>query len=154
MRCHEIVGPCQPRDAVKQDNDILPIFGGTLGFFNRHLRNLDVPFRMFIKGRTDDFAFDRARDICHLLRTFINQEKNERDFRVVRLDAGGDVLQQRGFPTVRWSDNQPALPLPDRRKQIYHARREFRWIVLQFQLLIGVDRREIVEKGFSLGEVW
>ena len=72
---------------------------------------------------------------------------------MVRGDAVGDVLQQYGFPGPRRGDDQPPLPLADRREHIHDARRKVLRIELQIQLLIGVEGGQVVKKDLVAGRL-
>ncbi|CPS42084.1 Uncharacterised protein [Mycobacteroides abscessus] len=77
----------------------------TFCFFNHHFSNLNVTCRRFIKGRSHDFTANRTFHLGHFFWTFINQENDQNNFRIIANDGLCNALQQHGFTRFRRSHN-------------------------------------------------
>jgi hypothetical protein len=60
----------------------------------------------------------------------------------------GDILQENGLTGPGRGDDQAALPLADGGKHIHDPGGEILRIPFQFELLLGVKRRQVVEEDF------
>ena len=66
----------------------------------------DMPRRRFVKGRGHHLALHRALHIRHLLRPLIDQQNDEKAFRMIAFDRMGDVLQQHRLTGARRRHDQ------------------------------------------------
>ena len=73
----------------------------------------DVSGRGFVKGGTDDFAFDRAGHVCDFFGALVDEEDDERDFGMVLGNGVGNFLQEHGFARERGGDDHAALAFAD-----------------------------------------
>ena len=61
-------------------------------------------------------------------------------------DAVGDFLQQNGFAAFRRRNDEPAIAFADRCEQIHDAHGEFVRQYLEFEALVGIQGRQVVEE--------
>ena len=72
---------------------------------------------------------------------------------MVGRDRIGDVLQQHGLAGTGRRDDQAALSFTEGRKQIHDARTDVLAHRLEFQPLLGIQGRQIVEEDLVAGLV-
>jgi hypothetical protein len=116
------VGAGEAGDTVEQNHDVAPVFDQALGLFQNHVGNLDVPFGGLVEGGADHFSLDRTFHVGDFLRALIDQQHDQVDVLVVGHDRVGDFLEQNRLPGTRLRDDQPALPLADRREKVDQPR--------------------------------
>ena len=103
-----------------------------------------------VEGRSDDLGIDAGRHVGDFLRTLVDEEDDHIDLGVVGCDSVSDILQQDGLTRLGLCDDETTLPLTDRCEEVddthsdlvLHTRIVGR---LEAELLIGEDRREVVE---------
>ena len=95
-------------------------FDHPFGFLKHHFGDFYVARGLFVEGRGDDFGFDIAGHFGHFFGTFVDQQDDQVDFRMVVGDCVGDRLQQHRFTGFRLCHDQSPLAFPDRREQIDH----------------------------------
>ena len=145
-----VIGAAETRDRIEQDHHVASMLDQALGLFDHHFGDLNVARRRFVEGRGDHFAAHRALHVRHFFRALVDQQHDQIAFRMIGRDRLRDVLQQHGLAGARRRDDQGALALADRRDEIDDARGQFlaRWIFdLELQPLIGIKRRQIVERN-------
>ena len=147
-RSDGVIGAGQTRDGIEQDDHVALVFHEALGFFQDHFRDLDVSLRRLVEGGADDFALHGALHVRDFFRALVNQQHDERDFRVVAGDGVGERLQHHGFAGARRRDDQSALALADRAEQVEHSARQVFTRRLHFQAALGIERREVVKENF------
>ncbi len=89
------------------------MFHQPFGFFQDHLRHLDMALGRFVEGGADHLTVDGTLHVRDLFRPFIDQENDQDRVLMVLGGAVGDGLQDHGFARTRGADDQPALALPD-----------------------------------------
>src|SRR5262249_38799503 len=75
------------------------------------------------------------------------QQHDENDFFMILRDAVRNTLQHHRFPGPRSRHNQPPLPLSYGREEVEDTRRIFRWRVFKPELLLRVERSEVIEEN-------
>ena len=97
-RRHGVVRAAKAGDGVEQDDHVTLAFDKALGFFEHHFADLHMALRRFVERGADDFGIlDRALHIRHFFGTFIDEQHDEIDFGMVRVDGIRDALEQNGF---------------------------------------------------------
>ena len=144
-RNHGVVGAGQTGDRVEQDHHVALALGEALGLFDHHLGNLDVTGGRLVEGRGNDLALDGALHVGHFFRALVDEQHHQIDFRVVRGDGVGDVLQKHRLTSARRRDDETALTLANRRQHIDDARRVVAVIVFEPEPLVWIQRRQVVE---------
>ena len=117
-----------------------------LGLFDHHLGHLHVAGGRLVEGRADDFAVHRALHVGDFFRTLVDQQHDQRDFRMIGGDRVGDGLQQHRLTGARRSDDQAALAFADRREQVHHAAGVVVARGFELQPLVRIERRQVVEE--------
>ena len=159
MRNHNVVRTGETRDGVEQNHDILLAFDEALCLFENHVRDAGVVFRRFIECRSDDFGLDFDSlfsslfldvrdDVAHFgdfFWTFINEERDKDNFRMVLCDSACHVLQKNGLTGTRRCENDTALALTDRREQVHDAGAVFRFVPFEVDLFFRVNRSQVFE---------
>src|SRR5438876_5904260 len=145
-RDDRVVGAREPRDRVEQDDDVPAVLDQALRLLDHHLRHLHVARRRLVEGRAHHLALHRALHVGHLPGPLVDEQHDEADVGMVGGDAVRDVLQHHRLAGARRGDDEPALPLADRREQIDGARGVLLWVELEAQVLVGVERRQVVEE--------
>ena len=143
-RC-QVVGTRETREAVEQNNDVLPHFHQALRTLDDELGNLDVVFGRHIERGRDNLASDGALHIGYFLGSLVNEQTHQVHARVVRRDSSGDIFEHRGFTGLRRRHDKAALTLADRRNQIDHAGGNRGMAMLHSERLIRENRREVGE---------
>ena len=92
-----VIRAAQTRERIEQDHDIALVLDEALGFFEDHFRHLNVALRRFIERGADDFALYRALHVRDFFRTLVNQQHDQRDFRMIRGDGIGDATAASSF---------------------------------------------------------
>ena len=111
-----------------------------------------MALRRFVERGADDFGIlDRALHIRHFFGTFIDEQHDEIDFRMVRVDGIRDALEQNGFTGPGRRDDDPALAAPDGRHKIDDPAGQIFLAVFHNQLAIGINRREVIKKNDVAG---
>ncbi len=80
-----------------------------------------VPFRLAVPLR--QIPKERPREISHLFRTLIDQQRHHMHIRMIPKHRLRDVLEQCRLPRLRRRHDQPALPITNRTKQINQTTR-------------------------------
>ena len=117
---------------------------------DHHLRHTLVVLRQFIKRRVDDFnivSLDGLLDVRYLLRTLVDQQDQQMDLRIIPPYGQRHLLKQGCLTSFRRRHDHTALPLPDRRQEIYDPHGSARLAALKPESLIREDRRHILEIG-------
>ena len=149
-RLNGIVGTRQTRDGVEHDDDVVATFYHTFRLVEHNLGDLDVAFCRLIESRSDDFGIDAASHIGNFLGTFVNQQDNHIDLRMVRRDSIRYILEQNRLTGFRRSHDQTTLSLAYRREKIHEA--DSSSIVhlcgttfTKHELLVGEERGKMFE---------
>jgi len=140
-----IVRPGQPGDAVQEDDHVLPVLHQAFRLFNDHLRDLDVTRCRLVEGGGDDFPLYAPLHVRNFLGAFVDQKHHERDFLMIARDAVGDVLEQNRFSGPGRRHDQSPLPFSDWGEEVHHPGRQVFRIAFEVQLLVGVERGEVVK---------
>ena len=133
---------------VEQDDDVLLVLDQALGLLDHHLGDLDVAAGRLVEGRGDDLALHRALHVGDFLGPLVDQQHDQEDLGMVVGDRPGDVLEEHRLAGARRRDDQGALALALRRDDVDHPRRlvlDRRVGAVEGQLLVGIERRQIVE---------
>src|SRR4029077_8974910 len=102
----------------------------------------------FVESRADDFAFYSALHVGDFFRTLINEQHDERYFRVVDGNRIGHGLQHHGLSRAWRSDDQTALAFAYRAKQIQHTAGHIFLGSFHLQPPLRIERREVIEEDF------
>ena len=116
-----VVGPRQPRDRIEQDHDVLAEFDHSLGLFDDHLGDLDMPRGWLVEGGADHLGrrpLDRALHVGDFLGALVDQEHHDIRFGVVGQDAVGDLLEEDGLAGSGRRDDHAALAEAERSDQV------------------------------------
>ena len=118
---HGVVGARQAGDGIEQNHHIFFVFDQALGFFDHHLRDLYVARGGFVECRRDDFSFDRASHLSHLLGALVDEQHHEMYFGMIGGNRVSNVLHQHGLTGLGRRHQQPALTLADGRDNVDDA---------------------------------
>ena len=105
----------------------------------------------WLRMSRDDLALHR-RSTSVTSSNRCRQKDDQHHLRVILCDRVRDLLEQNRFPGARRRDDEPALPFSDRRQEVHDPRRHVIAAELEPQLLLGIERREVVEKNLVLGD--
>ena len=147
-RHHRVVGAREPRDRIEQDDDVALVLDEALRLLDHHLGDLDVAHGGLVEGRAHDLALDRARHVGHFLGPLVDQQDDEIDLGMIVGDGVGDVLHHHRLAGARRRHDDRALALAQRRDEVDDAGRQIllrRVVELELELLVGIERRQIVE---------
>ena len=143
---HGVVSPGEAGDAVEQYDDVVFVLHQSLGPFDDHLGHLDVPLRGLVKGGADDLARDRALHVRHLLGALVDEEDYQVHLIVVGHDGVSYGLEEHRLSGSRRGDDQTSLPLTYGGQEVHDPGGVVLWVVLQVDLLHGVEGGEVVEE--------
>ncbi len=115
-------------------------------FFDHHLGDLYVTRGRLVEGRGDHLSLHRALHVGHFLGTFVDEQHDEHRVGVIFGYAVGDVLQHHCFAGTRRGHDERALALAYGNEKVDDPRNELFRIVRQHQLLVGIERRQVVEE--------
>ena len=159
VRNHNVVSTSETRNGVEQNHDVLLAFHKAFGFFENHVGHAGVVLRRFIERRCNHFGLDFNSlfgclfldvrdDVAHFgdfFRAFVNQERDEDNFRMVLRDSACHVLQENCLTGTRRSENNTALALTNRREQVHNAGAVFRFVPFEVDLFFRVNRGQVFE---------
>ena len=117
-----------------------------LGLFDHHLGDLHVALRRLVERRRHHFALHRALHVGDFFRPLVDQQHDQVHLGVIGGDRVGDRLQQHRLAGARRRDDQAALALAERRHQVHDAGRQVVGVGLEADLLLGVERRQVLEE--------
>src|ERR1039458_6048254 len=146
-RNDSVVSPRQARDGIKQDDNVAFVFDQPLSLLDHHFRNLHVAGSGLVEGRGNALALDGALHVGDFFRALVDQQHHQHDFRVIRSNRIRHVLQQHGLAGARRRDDQPALSLAERGKQVHDARADILAHGFELQPLLRLERRQVVEQN-------
>jgi hypothetical protein len=109
-----------------------------------------VALRRLVEGRRNHLAADRALHVGDFFRPLVDEQDDQVDLGMVLGDAVGDALQQHGLAGARRCDDEAALTLAERRQQIHDAAGEVLAIGFEGDLLLRVERRQVLEEDLLL----
>ena len=125
------------------------MFDQTLGFFHDNLRHLGMTLRRLIKCGANDFGgFDLALPVGNFFRSFINQEDNQDNFRMIRNNGPRHSLQEHGLSRSGSRHDQSPLPLANGRREFHHSRAILFRIKFKVDPLFRIQRSEVIEQNF------
>ena len=78
----------------------------------------------------------------------IDQQNNQRDFRMILRNRVGDGLQEHSFARTRGGNDQTTLPFAERRNQVDDASRQIVRRGFHPQLLVRIEWGQIVKEDF------
>ena len=116
-----VVGACETRDGVEQDDDVALVLDEALGLLDDHLGDLDVTRGGLVEGRRDHFTLHRPLHVGDLFGALVDEQNDEDDLGVVRGDGVRDRLHQHGLAGARRSDDETALALADGAEEVHDA---------------------------------
>src|SRR5215510_11247395 len=148
-----VVRARQSGDRIEQDHHVAFMFDQALRLFDHHVGHLNVARSRLVEGRRNHFAVDRTLHVRDFFRALVYQQDDQRDFGVIFGDGVGDGLQQHRLAGARRSDDQRALPFSDRSEQVGHTPRKVLGIGLHPQMLVRIERRQIVEEDLVARDV-
>ena len=145
-----IVRARETRDRVEYDDDILALLDEPARALERHVRDVDVPFRRLVEARGDDFAASPFDHLAHFLGTLVHEQHEQRRLGMIDRDPLGDRLQQHRLSGARRRHDQGALAVADRRDQIDRPACELgadlrRLSRLEHELALGIGCGERAE---------
>ncbi len=129
------------------------MFDKTTGFVQHHLGHLDVPFGRFVEGGGDNLTLDGTLHVGHFFGALINEQHDDRGFRVVGGDAVGDLLEQYRLTREGRGHDKTTLALTDGGDEIHDTHADLILTHFQGKALIGVDGREAVEDNPLMGHI-
>jgi hypothetical protein len=88
-----------------------------------------VVLRGTVERRGDDLAAGRALEVGDLLRALVDEHDHEVRLGVVLLDRVRELLEHGRLAGLRRRDDEPALPLADRRHHVDEAHRDRRLLL-------------------------
>ncbi len=94
---------------------------------------------------------DGALHVGDFFGPLVDEQHDQVHLGVVLGDAVGDALQEHRLAGARRRDDEAALALAERRQQVHHASRQVLRIGLEVDLLLRVERREVLEEDLLLG---
>ena len=133
-----VVGPCQARDGIQQDDHVDLVLDEPLSLVHDHFGDLYMPRGRFVEGRADDFAAYRALHVGDFFRALVDQEHDHVGFGLVGCDRVGDRLQEHGLARSRRGDDQSALTLADRHQQVQDPPAEVVPVGLELEPPLGI----------------
>src|ERR1700691_3079006 len=139
-RRNGVVSAAETGERVEQNHNVALVFHQPLGFFEDHLRDLNVALGRLVEGGADDFALHCALHIGNFFWALVDEKNNQRDVGMIGGDGIGDGLQHHGFTGSRGSDNQSALAFADGAKHVEHATRKIFLGGLQADTFLGIER--------------
>src|ERR1700686_4126316 len=101
-----------------------------------------------VESRADDFAFDRALHIRDFFGTLIDEQHDQRDFRVVDGDGIGHGLKHHGLAGARRSHDQTALALTYWAQQVQHTPSHIFLGGFHLQPAPRIEGGEVIEADF------
>src|SRR5262245_9431391 len=147
-RRRQVVGAGEPRDAVEDDDDVLPHLDEPLRALDRELGDLGVLVGRPVEGAGDDLAvLDVTAHVGHLFGPLVHEQDHEVHLGVVAFDRVHDLLEDRRLARLRRRDDQPALTFPDRRDEVDDPPRDVGRVVGHLETELGVreQRSEVLE---------
>ena len=112
---------------------------------HRQLGDTKMARRIAVGAARYHLALDGSPHLRDFFGPLIDEQHDHVHFRMVQRDGLSDMLQENRFAGSRGRHNQTSLALPDGRQQIHDSRGQRLRGSLQDNLLVGVDRRELVE---------
>src|SRR5580704_17554526 len=152
-RNDRVVSTSETSNGVEKNDNVALVLDETLRLFDHHFGDLDVTSGGLVKGRGDDFAFHRALHVGNFFRALVNQQDHQNNFRMIRGDRVGDVLQEHGLAGARRRNDQAALPFAEGRKQIHDAGAGVFAGGLEFEAFLRIQRRQVVKQNLVAGFV-
>ena len=147
-RRYSVVCTGQTGNGVEEDDNIVSAFYQSLGFFQYDSGDLHVAFCRFVEGRSDDFCVDAACHVGYFFRTFVNEQHDHVDFRMVGCNGVGNVLHQDGLTGFGLCHDKRTLSFTDRSEQVYDTCREI--VVVSFtelELFVGEKRSQVIKRN-------
>src|SRR5690606_5400416 len=147
-----VVGACETRDGVEQDDHVFLVLDQALGLLDDHFGHLYVTRGRLVEGRSHHFAAHRALHFRHFLRTLVDQQHDQAALGRVARDRLRDVLQDQRLAGLRRRYDQAALALADGGYEINDAGTEvFGAAVAGFQreAFVGEERGKVFEQDFG-----
>src|SRR6476660_5175989 len=141
----------QARERIEENDDVLPMFDTTFCLLDHHVGDLDMAIGRLIERRADDLGIHVRLKISDLLGPFVDEQHDERDFRLILANGIRDLLEQDRFSRSRWRDDQSSLPLADRRDEIHHAHAQIAVLCLELESTFWIARPEVIEGDARLG---
>ena len=146
MRNHNVVCTSETRDGVEQNHDVLLALDEALCLFQNHVGDAGVVLRRFIEldSLFCSLFLDVRDDVSHFgdfFRTFVDEERDEDNFRMVLCNSACHVLQENCLTGTRRCENDTALTLTNRGEQVHDTGAVFRFIPFEVDLFFRVDRR-------------
>src|SRR5262245_62433181 len=131
---------------IEQDHDVAFVFNEPLGLFDDHIGDLNVAGRRLVERRAYDLAVNRPLHVGYFFRALVDQEDDQGDLGMVPGDGVCDVLQQHRLAGSWWRDDKGALSFADRGHQVEDAGRQILGLGLHPDLLLRIERRQVVEE--------
>ena len=141
-----VVGAGQTGDRVQQYHDVPLVLDQAARLLDHHLRDLHVPRGLFVERGGNHLSPDVALHVGDLFGTLVDQQHDQKDLGVILRNGIRDPLQQHGLAGARRRHDQPALPLAEGAEQVHHPRFQVAIGGFQVELLVGIQRREVIER--------
>ena len=151
---HQVVRACEAGDRVEHQHDIFAPLDEAFWRAAAPSRATRVWFSTTSsKGRSKHLGFDRPVHVGHLFRTLADENDHQMGSGIVLADAVGDLLENGRLAGFGRRDDQPALPTADRRQHVQQPGGQDVGFGFQRVLLVGKDRRQLVEIRPGLGRL-
>ena len=102
-------------------------------------------FDRFIECRTKHLTFDGAAHVGDFFRSFADERNDDVNLRMVLGDARGYLLKENSFTCLGRCNDKCSLPLTNGCDHVDHSSSHLLWRGLKLDLLVRVDRGELVE---------
>ncbi len=118
-----------------------------LRLFDHHFGDLNVSGGGLVECRRNYFALHRTLHVRHFFRALVDEQHDEHNFRMIRSDGVGQVLQQHGLAGTRRGDDQAALAFAHGRQQIHDSGAGIFARDFELQPLLRIKRSQVVEEN-------
>ena len=124
VRHRRVVGAGETCDRIEQDDYVLTSFDHAAGFFDDHLRGVNVAFGRFVECRADDFTVHLPTEVGHFFRTFVDQKDDQVCFWVILLDRVRHALHEDCLTRAGRCHDEAALAKANRSQTVHDAHGE------------------------------
>ena len=140
-----VEGPSHARDRVHEQEDVLAGLRHPLAALDHQLREPNMALDIAVEATGDHVPLHRPPHVGDLLRPFVDEEHDERQFGVVGRHRLRHLLEEHGLARPRRGDDQRPLPLPQRRQQIHDPGGERLLAGLETEPMLRIDRGQLIE---------
>ena len=140
-------------DRVEQDHHVALVLDQALGLLDHHVGHLHVALGRLVERRRHHLALHRALHVGDFLGALVDQQHDQHHLGVVLGDGVGDLLQQDGLAGLGRRGDERPLALSDRAQQVDDAGLDAAVLGLEVELLLRIERRQVVEQDLVLGRL-